>query len=195
MADKWVISDTHFGHSNIIKFTKSDGSLIRPGFTRRPSGAFTSFKDIQHHDQCLIDNWNSVIKPNDKVYHLGDFGNIEVAMRLNGKKRLILGNHDDRITLDDMNNFFEKVTVTRRFKNEFAHPVIFSHYPLHKDEASPTPRLINVHGHIHEKIIKDSSGHSDPWYINVSVEQTNCYPLHWDQLNDIVTKRVKKIEQ
>jgi calcineurin-like phosphoesterase family protein len=193
MSNKWVISDTHFGHANIIKFTKPDGTPIRPGFTRRPTRAITTFKDIQHHDECLIDNWNSVVAPFDKVYFLGDFGNINVAPRLHGKKRIILGNHDDMIDKHDLVKYFEKILVTRRFKNDFTRPVIFSHYPLHKDEAAPSSRLINVHGHIHEKIIKDVNGHPDPWYVNVSVEQTNCYPVSWDELGDIIKKRNERI--
>ena len=52
--DIWIISDTHFQHENILKFEPT-----RPGST------------IQEHDEALIDNWNSVVKPGDKVYHLG----------------------------------------------------------------------------------------------------------------------------
>ena len=49
----------------------------------------------------MIENWNSVVKKGDYVYHLGDvfFGSKETFPalwnRLNGSKRLIIGNHDD----------------------------------------------------------------------------------------------------
>ena len=74
------ISDLHFGHKNLLKFTKP-----------RP------FTTIEEHDQTIIDNWNSVVKPNDIVFHLGDFmfGNInrfwEYRSRLNGKIYLVHG--------------------------------------------------------------------------------------------------------
>ena len=62
-ADIWVISDTHFNHANIIKFTDSNtGELIR-------GSRFSSTKEMDDH---MIDRWNATVKPGDKVYHLGD---------------------------------------------------------------------------------------------------------------------------
>ncbi len=197
MTEKWVISDTHFGHANIIKFTKSNGEPIRPGFSNRITRDYVRFKDIQHHDETLIAHWNRDIMPNHKVYMLGDFGKpLDILARLNGKKRLILGNHDDIHDAADLAKYFDKITVVRHFRNEFVCPVIFSHYPLHRDERHPAPRLINVHGHIHEKqIMKDCMGGAcpDPWYINVCVEHTNHAPLHFDDLAKIVANRYKAI--
>ena len=48
-------SDTHFGHNNIIKFCK------------RP------WKTTEEMNEALIERWNSVVKPDDIVFHLGDF--------------------------------------------------------------------------------------------------------------------------
>ena len=78
-------SDTHFGHANIIKYA------------HRP------YTDVDEMNKALIDNWNSVVKPNDIVFHLGDFmfGNInrfwEYRSRLNGKIYLVHGNHDYKL--------------------------------------------------------------------------------------------------
>lgn len=87
MSKTWVISDTHFGHANILTFRDSSGDLIRPGF-----------KNIDEHDQLIIDNWNSVVKPEDRVYHLGDVAiprrGLKFLYALNGRKALIGGNHD-----------------------------------------------------------------------------------------------------
>lgn len=75
-------SDTHFGHENIINFCK------------RP------FSSVAEMDQKLIENWNSVVGPNDYIFHLGDFcfkGSQywdQILNQLNGHKFLILGNHD-----------------------------------------------------------------------------------------------------
>lgn len=75
----WFTSDTHFGHANIIKFCK------------RP------FKSVEEMDLAIIRNWNTAIKPNDTVYHLGDFAFAEVTQytkQLHGNIILIQGNHD-----------------------------------------------------------------------------------------------------
>src|SRR5690349_17512453 len=75
-------SDTHFGHAGVIQFAK------------RP------FDSPSRMDEALIANWNSVVQPNDHIYHLGDFAwgdekrIARILSRLNGIKFLILGNHD-----------------------------------------------------------------------------------------------------
>lgn len=90
MSNIWIISDTHFNHKNILGFTDSEGKKFRGDL----------FKDVSDMNEQMIYNWNSVIKPEDKVYHLGDvyFGSQPEAdailSRLMGKKRLIVGNHD-----------------------------------------------------------------------------------------------------
>lgn len=196
MKNKWIISDTHFGHKNIIKFTKPDGSPIRPGFTREPTRAFTSFKDIEHHDETLIDRYNERVAPNDDVYFLGDFGHpLSIAGRLHGKKRLILGNHDDIHKIGELAQYFESVRAWRIFgeKDGFAHQIVLTHFPLHADERKPAVRRICVHGHIHEKVILRPNGLPDPWYINVCVEHTNHAPMAWEDLQKIVKKRAAQL--
>jgi calcineurin-like phosphoesterase family protein len=88
MATFWT-SDTHFGHANII------------GYCRRPFGS------VQEMDDVLIANWNAAVGHDDLVWHLGDFAHgadekhiRSVFHRLNGVKRLIIGNHDRQGTLD-----------------------------------------------------------------------------------------------
>ncbi len=163
MVDIWFISDTHFSHSNILKFTDKKGNLIRPGFT-----------DVHHMNEHMIEKWNSVVKPGDKIYHLGDFGfttNVEkIISRLHGKKRLILGNHDD-IKKNQLYLYFEKIQMWRIFK-EFN--FVASHVPIHPDSF----RMVeyNVHGHTHVNNLPDKR------YFNVSVEQLDYTPIHIEEL-------------
>ena len=78
----WFTSDTHFGHANVIKYSK------------RP------FASAEEMDAAMIANWNAVVGPQDPVYHLGDFawGGTKFAeqifRKLNGQKFIIWGNHD-----------------------------------------------------------------------------------------------------
>ena len=84
----WFTSDLHFAHSNIIKYCN------------RP------FKDTKEQDRVIIYNWNSVVKPEDKVYLLGDigFGSIQYIehciSQLNGEIHLGIGNHDHHYIKD-----------------------------------------------------------------------------------------------
>ena len=69
-------SDTHFGSQRALELSK------------RP------FRDVNEMDWTMIERWNSIVNPNDVVYHLGDFGESWPAQYLNGKIRLILGNYE-----------------------------------------------------------------------------------------------------
>ena len=82
----YLTADTHFGHPLVI----SDKIQAR-----RP------FASIQEHDETLVALWNAVVRPDDTVWHLGDFAHkcserhaLGIFRRLNGRKLLIRGNHD-----------------------------------------------------------------------------------------------------
>lgn len=169
MTDIWFISDTHFSHNNILTFKDADDNLIRP-----------NFKDVHHMNEHMTECWNSVVKPEDKVYHLGDFGfttNVEqIINRLNGKKRLILGNHDE-VKKNKLYLYFEKIQMWRVFRE---HNFVATHVPVHPGSLFKVK--YNVHGHTHQNIVKDENGHPDKRYFNVSVERLNYTPLHIDEL-------------
>lgn len=89
----YFTSDHHFGHNNVIRYCK------------RP------FKYMDEMHEFMIDSWNSTVKPNNHVFHLGDmffykarYRN-EILNRLNGYIYLILGNHDDLSYMTDTNRF------------------------------------------------------------------------------------------
>jgi calcineurin-like phosphoesterase family protein len=137
-------------------------------------------------NQTMIDNWNRVVMPNDKVYHLGDFTfgnprNIEkFAKQLNGHKRLVLGNHDYEAKL--YYPYFEKVMSWRQFGGkQFKRPVVLTHFPLH--ESSFAYRTgstgVNIHGHIHQNKLPL------PW-VNVCVEHRQYTPISIEDLLDSI---------
>ena len=137
-------------------------------------------------DEVLIENWNKVVKPGDKVYHLGDvwMGSAEKAektlSRLNGQKRLILGNHDggkDRL----LHKFFRKIDLWRTWRD---HGLIFTHLPMHESglqfgesgQGKEVWPALNIHGHIHA-----NPSPKGP-YRCVCVEQTNYTPINIEEL-------------
>ena len=169
----FVISDTHFCHANILTFKDKNDKLIREGF-----------RDIGHMDEVIIDNWNRIVKPQDKVYHLGDvvFGksNIKrILPRLLGKKRLVLGNHD--YEAKSYYPHFQKVMSWRQF-GEFRKFIVMTHFPLHTsafDYRAKGKPAINIHGHLHEKEIPDTKHH-----VSVCVEKTGYKPVSIEDIID-----------
>lgn len=168
--DKWFISDTHFFHENILKFTGDDGKVIR------------NFPDITEMHERMVERWNARVKDNDYVYHLGDvtfkydrqFN--ELMSRLKGRKRLILGNHD-KIKGTNLMDWFEKVELWHGFK-EYNFTAV--HIPLRLE--SLRDGAFCVHGHIHQNMMED------PHYINVCVEQHNYTPVHIDEIGEMIKK-------
>lgn len=169
MANIWFVSDTHFGHANFLKFTNAAGEKIR------------KFDTVEEMDETMIQNWNKVVTPQDHVWHLGDFTfNYkklnEYYHRLNGHKRIIVGNHDNVKLIAPL---FPKVEYWRGFKEE---SFICTHVPMRTDQFRYKVKA-NVHGHIHAQLI------DEPEYINVCVEHTDYTPVHMDE----ILKRVRNI--
>tara|TARA_R100001086_G_scaffold191630_1_gene109001 strand:- start:37 stop:567 length:531 start_codon:yes stop_codon:yes gene_type:complete len=161
MSNLFFISDTHFSHTNILKFEAE----ARP------------FNTLEEHDEELITRWNSRVQPDDRLIHLGDvcfkpatrLG--AIMSRLNGKKTLVLGNHDVA-PMDEYMKWFERIMVTYKIPKT---NVICSHYPMHPCQLENRYN-INVHGHCHSFHV------DDPRYINISCENTGLFPISLDEL-------------
>lgn len=162
----FFISDTHFGHENIIKYCD------------RP---FTTVKEM---NEKIIKNWNSVVKRDDIVYFLGDFcfGDVnpeKMLKKLNGKKRMILGNHD-RIKGGVLTSldFWKSVG----FEIVYDRPVVYndyfilSHFPI--NGSGKNYPFLNIHGHIHNSVLTNGN------YFNVCVEEINYTPISIDKIRE-----------
>ena len=111
MDKLYFTSDTHFGHKNILHYTpkrcidiniKCDKIEDKWVYTDLSTNTEISEEDaIKRMDCFIIDKWNSIIDKHDTVYILGDFSfygvkdTQRIFHKLNGKKHLIIGNHDD----------------------------------------------------------------------------------------------------
>lgn len=129
-------SDTHFGHQNIIRFCN------------RP------FESVEQMNEELVKRWNLVVGKNDIVFHLGDvmFGGSalfeSIIPRLNGKKYLILGNHDYKNMRESYRKYFEKVT-TKMFISIDGQPIILNHEPLLCFGGQTSNKIWHLFGHVH----------------------------------------------
>lgn len=156
MAEVFLISDNHFGHAGMLSFKKEDGSPLR------------TFSCVEEMDEHMIERWNSVVRPQDHLYHLGDVVMrqqvLDVVMpRLNGHKRLVRGNHDIFRTKHYM-RYFDEVYGIRVLDN-----MVFSHIPIHPESLGRFKA--NVHGHTHGQHPLGGK------YIDVSAEAIDYTPV------------------
>jgi|SRR5579859_2838051 len=132
-------SDMHYSHQNIIKYCD------------RP------FSTVEEMNEQLIANWNGVVSRNDVVYCLGDmfFCDLSKARsimhRLNGTKRLVLGNHDKIIRREPtLQALFDKILPDLHEETINGVRFIMCHYPLLTWNKAHYGS-INLHGHQHNK--------------------------------------------
>ena len=164
----WFTSDTHFGHGNIIKYCD------------RP------FQHKEEMDREMTRRWNTVVQPRDEVFHLGDFSfhkvekSKHILNQLNGKKYLVLGNHDkSRKTMEEMG--WEVICE----KNEhIPHPFTTLDGKLITAQLAHNPEHLNTEGnynlylcgHVHEKWVRRGK------IINVGVDQWVFAPVSLEEL-------------
>jgi len=171
MPGVFLISDTHFGHEKTCTvFKTEDGSPLRP------------FSCAEEMDEEMVKRWNERVRPNDKVYHLGDVvisrKHLKTLGRLNGDKILIRGNHDV-FKLEDYTQYFRDLRGYHVMNG-----MILSHIPIHEQQLARFG--CNIHGHLHSHRVmrKNQYGVSeiDPRYQSVCVEQIDFAPILFEDL-------------
>lgn len=185
MPAVFLVSDTHFGHAGVCRFMRNDGvTKLRP------------WDDPAEMDEAMIEKWNERVRPNDKVYHLGDVVINRRAMstlaRLNGDKVLIRGNHDI-FRDDEYRQYFRELRAYHVMNG-----MILSHIPVHPESLGRFG--VNIHGHLHANRVMKAKGINyptgeivyseteiDPRYHCVCVEQTDFAPILFEDV-------VKRIE-
>ncbi len=162
------IADLHFGHKWMAEHR--------------------GFEDVFQHDEHIIRQWNSVVNKKDLVYILGDI-TMESADHyyrldaLNGRKKVVLGNHDDPRHVPELLRYVEEVAGMAKYKG-----IWLTHCPVHERELEFRVSR-NIHGHIHEHVIMklESNGFRDEWvpderYHCVSCEHVDYKPVTLAQL-------------
>lgn len=175
MGEIFLTSDTHFCHNQ--------------EFLYGPRG----FSSVEEMNEAIIENWNSVVKPGDIVYHLGDImlgdneAGINCIKQLNGQIFLIWGNHctdkrkdllfmDDRIRYKMLGGWYAWQLKYKKFS------IYLSHYPTltaNFDNKHFSQHVINFHGHTHQT--KNWINISNPFTYHVGLDSHNCTPIHIDE--------------
>jgi len=146
------------------------------------------FSSNEEMDETMVERWNKIVKPGDTVYHLGDVvinrKSLEIVKRLNGKKRLVRGNHDHFDDKYYTEVGFEKLQGVSVWVDKF----ILSHIPLHPECITNRFR-VNVHGHLHNNRVRLPDGSIDPRYMSACVELNNYGPVSFEELEVKIQKQ------
>lgn len=146
MNNVYFTADQHLGHRRILEL-----------YPNRP---FAATRDIDAHDEYVIQRWNEIADKHDNIYILGDFSlrpvdeTRRILERLNGRTYLCPGNHDS--SLKRLGCYFERVQqiMNVRFKTSrfpFLKEdvrMVLCHYPLLEWEGI-NDGVIHLHGHCH----------------------------------------------
>jgi len=126
-----------------------------------------TFKTKEEHIGRTVTMFNKTVGPEDITVFLGDIGETDiiedVIKRLNGKKVLLMGNHDSFSKSKAIDMGFDEVYDTPEFYNE---RLVFSHEPMPVE-----PGILNVHGHTHQIKLKSE------WHLNLCPEWWNYRPV------------------
>lgn len=171
----YFTSDWHFHHKNIIKYCD------------RP------FDSIHKMDAAIIDKYNSCVTNDDTCFVLGDIGMAtaetlgSLIKRLNGKKHLILGNHDGYKAEAYINMGFESVHTSFILTPCSLWPDIDREWLLgHDPVLQICVDLPMLCGHVHQ--ISDMVGKA----MNVGVDVCKFYPAPYGDVTYNYALRMEK---
>ena len=168
----FLTSDTHFNHLNILAYEPKS----------RP------FASVEEMNEAIIERWNSVVSPEDEVYHLGDFfmgqlTDIEpILSRLNGKITLIKGNHDQNNRIKIYQQHGIEVENLEYFVYKGVY-FILCHFPITNEEfmqmvVGDNKNVVNLYGHVHSKA--PIGLHKNTYH--VGMDTNNLTPISAEQI-------------
>lgn len=174
----WFTSDTHYFHKNIIKYSN------------RP------YASVEEMNKGLIENFNKKVKPEDKWYHLGDFGFAhpdqlrDIKRQLNGDGELILGNHDH---IKDFAGVFSRVSTYQEIKisdptaRQGIQRIVLFHYSMRVWNQSHRGAW-QLYGHSHGTLYNDPNLLS----MDVGVDPCGYNPISYEEVRELMKKKVFK---
>lgn len=141
---RYYISDLHFFHVNLN--TKMDKR---------------GFESIEAMNEYMISQWNKRVRKNDEVVILGDLSlekgekTNEVLRRLNGRKYLVVGNHDRYLKDKAFDKSLFKAIDPYMELNDNKRKIVLSHYPIfcydgqYRVDENGNPKTYMLYGHVH----------------------------------------------
>lgn len=178
---RWLTSDQHYNHENVIEYCN------------RP------FTSASHMNEVLIANHNERVRPEDEVFHLGDFSLRVPVMeailpRLNGTHYLVPGNHDgchpkhkkkQRTKRYEAAGFivlpvFNTLTLKNGMEVDLCHIPHTNQDPRYPEWKPTKTENWLLCGHVHQNFrVLDRQ-------LNVGVDVHNFYPISEDEVIAII---------
>ena len=162
----YILSDNHFNHWNINRYCKR------------------KYPNLNTMNRDMIKKWNSIVKKNDMVIHLGDIiftkGASEeidkIIKQLNGRLILIRGNHDRKSYSWYLSHGFDFI-ADKVYWEYNKKKIMFIHDPNRIEHRDLRKCDFIIHGHRHNKgLFVSRRKHCR--IVNVSVEQLNYNPMN-----------------
>lgn len=165
----WFISDTHFSHPNVVRYSN------------RP------FADAREMDDTIVAGWRERVAPDDLVYHLGDFSfgkserTKEIMAQLTGQIHLVLGNHDTSLKPKVLELFASVQNYVELFFPWANERVVLQHYPIERWNRRHHGAW-HLHGHSH------GTRPAIPGRLDVGVDghgsrlAPHFHPILWDDV-------------
>lgn len=172
MSETWITSDLHLCHE--------------PAFVWEPRG----FKSCEEMNDAIVERWNSIVKPDDMVFLLGDITlnntpkGVKLFKKLNGTISIIWGNHDTLARQKEFENLPNVIILGYAHCFKYHNLSLYlSHYPTltaNYDEKYLSQHVINLHGHTHQQA--NFLYPNNPFMYHVGVDSHNCYPVNLDEI-------------
>ncbi len=187
--DIFFTADTHFFHKYVIL----------PTYSNRP------FSSVEEMNEVIVERWNEVVKPKDRVYHLGDFAFFygksarveKLYNRLNGNIFLCIGSHDKEITKLAKNNFLTKGAISQFYQMTIADSffikqhvpmrIFCSHY-MHYTWRQSHYGAWHLHAHSHGGLTKRVRSQRHGKVIDVGVDGHDFRPWNIDEVSAEMAK-------
>ena len=178
MSDYFITSDLHLGHEQ--------------EFLYGPRG----FSSIKEMNEAIVEKWNTIVKPEDIIYNLGDIAMNDISAaipylkQLNGFQWWIRGNHDSMKKIQQITDECKNISLISNpeasWATMFKYGKIYcylSHYPTltaNYDEKHFNQHILALAGHTHKK--EKFLDENNPFLYNVCLDAHNCYPVHIEEI-------------
>lgn len=184
--NKFIISDLHFWHKNIIKYCGRPYPCEASSLPFMNEDILKQFDDLP--EGSVVINLGDLLVNSSKTFD--DLKQLVERMKLNNKRLLlVMGNHDRELSRFLKGHSFNssyKMFLEAGFDRVYDKPfymdgIIFSHEPVFLNNG-----MKNCHGHIHDLVFDKDYFKRERNPINSEVNPMDYFNACWDMQHRII---------